>query len=253
MFTSFRSAVLAAILAIGLLLPSGVGAQEFSQDQREELGEIIRDYLLENPQVLREMIQALEVQEREADAAAAKAAIAGQGDEIYHSDGDFVAGNPDGSVAMVEFFDYNCGFCKRAMGDVVKLIGTNQDLRVVLKEWPILSEGSLFAARAAVASRRQGKYWEFHLALMETRRVDEETTLEAARSVGLDVEQLQADMEKPEVTEVIERNARLAELLGIQGTPAFLVDDQLIEGAVGYDALSEAVARVRGEGGCVIC
>jgi protein-disulfide isomerase len=253
MFTSFRSAVLAAILTIGLLLPSGVGAQEFSQEQREELGEIIREYLIENPQVLREMIQALEVQERQADAAAAKAAIAEQGDEIYRSDDDFVAGNPEGSVTMVEFFDYNCGFCKRAMGDVVKLVETDQDLRVVLKEWPILSEGSLFGAKAALASRRQGKYWEFHMALMETRRVDEATTLEAARSVGLDVEQLQADMEQPEVTEVIERNARLAESIGIQGTPAFLIDNQLIEGAVGYDALSAAVARVRDEGGCTIC
>jgi protein-disulfide isomerase len=253
MFTTLRFAVLPAIVAIGLLLPSGVGAQEFSQDQREELGEIIRDYLIENPQVLREMIQALESQERQAEAAAAKAAIAEQGDEIYRSDGDFVAGNPDGSVAMVEFFDYNCGFCKRAMGDVVKLVETDRDLRVVLKEWPILSEGSLFAAKAALASRRQGKYWEFHLALMETRRVDKATTLEAARSVGLDVEQLQADMELPEVTGVIERNARLAESIGIQGTPAFLIDDQLIEGAVGFDALAEAVARVRDEGGCTIC
>ncbi len=253
MITSLRSAVLAASLAIGLLLPSGLLAQEFSQDQRQQLGEIIRDYLIDNPEVLREAFQALERKTQEAEAAAATAAIAERAAEIYRSEGDLVVGNPDGSVTMVEFFDYNCGFCKRAMSDVLSLLETDQDLRVVLKEWPILSEGSKFAAKAALASSRQGKYWEFHLALMETRRVDEVTTLEAARGVGLDVDRLRADMEHPEVTGVIERNARLAELLGIQGTPAFLIDDQMIAGAVGHDALAQAIAQVRAEGGCSIC
>jgi protein-disulfide isomerase len=253
MITSARSVVLAAFVAVGLLLPSGLLAQEFSRDQRQELGEIIREYLIDNPEVLREAFQALERKAQEEEAAAATAAITERAAEIFRSEGDFVAGNPEGSVTMVEFFDYNCGFCKRAMSDVLALLESDRDLRVVLKEWPILSEGSKFAARAAVASRRQGKYWELHLALMETRRVDEESTLEAARRIGLDVDRLKADMEHPEVTGVIDRNKRLAEALGIQGTPAFLIDNQLIAGAVGHDALAQAIAQTRADGGCSLC
>jgi protein-disulfide isomerase len=252
MITSLRSAALAAVLASAMMLPSGLGAQEFSPEQREELGGIIRDYLIQNPEVLREVIQALETKEKEAGAAAAMAAISERGDEIYRNDDDLVAGNPDGSVTMAEFFDYNCGYCKRAMSDVLALIESDKDLKVVFKEWPILGEGSRFAARAALASRRQDKYWEFHVALMETRSVTEATTLEVAERIGLDVEQLKADMEAPEVAAVIDRNMRLASALGIQGTPAFFIDDQFIPGAVGYDALSKLIAEVRDEG-CTVC
>jgi protein-disulfide isomerase len=252
MITSFRSAIPAAMFAIALLLPSGLPAQEFNQQQREELGEIIRGYLIDNPEILREVVQALERKEQEAGAAAATAAISERSAELYRSDDDLVAGNPDGSVTMAEFFDYNCGYCKRAMSDVLALIESDDDLRVVFKEWPILGEGSRFAARAALASRRQGKYWEFHLALMETRSVNETTTLEVAERIGLDVEQLKADMKRPEVAAVIERNMRLAAALGIQGTPAFFIDDQVIPGAVGHEALAQVIAQVRNEG-CTIC
>ncbi|HUE46697.1 MAG TPA: DsbA family protein, partial [Aestuariivirgaceae bacterium] len=127
------------------------------------------------------------------------------------------------------------------------------DLRVVFKEWPILGEGSRFAARAALASRKQGKYWDFHVALMETRSVDDTTTLEVAERIGLDVEQLKADMEAPEVAEVIEGNMQLASAFGIQGTPAFFVDDQMIPGAVGHEALAQVIGEVREAGGCTIC
>ena len=252
MTTSLRPATLAAVLAIALAPPSVLKAQEFNQDQRQEMGEIIRDYLVSNPEVLREVIQALERKEKEAGAAAATAAISERGAEIYRSDDDLVAGNPDGSVTMAEFFDYNCGYCKRAMSDVLALIESDKDLRVVFKEWPILGEGSRFAARAALASRRQDKYWEFHLALMETRSVNEATTLEVAERIGLDVEQLKADMEAPEVAAVIDRNMGLASALGIQGTPAFFIGDQFIPGAVGHEALSKAIAEVREEG-CTVC
>ena len=253
MITSFRSAVVAAVLAIALLLSGGLLAQEFDNDQREEMGEIIRDYLLEHPEILREVIQALEAKEQEAGAAAMTATLKERGDELYRGEHDLVAGNPDGSVAMVEFFDYNCGYCKRAMSDVLALIESDDDLRVVFKEWPILGEGSRFAARAALASRKQGKYWEFHRALMETRSVDETTTLEVAERIGLDVDQLKADMEAPEVAEVIEGNMKLASALGIQGTPAFFVDDQMIPGAVGHEALAQVISEVREAGGCTIC
>ncbi|MFW6077453.1 MAG: DsbA family protein [Hyphomicrobiales bacterium] len=254
MITSLRSALRAAVFATALLLPSSaVMAQEFDQNQREELGGIIREYLLENPEVLREVIQALEAKEQQADAAAATAALKEVGPDLYRSEHDLVAGNPDGSVTMAEFFDYNCGYCKRAMSDVLALIESDDDLRVVFKEWPILGEGSRFAAKAALASRRQGKYWEFHLALMETRSVDESTTLQVAERIGLDVDQLKADMERPEIAAVIEGNMQLAAALGIQGTPAFVIDDQLVPGAVGHEALAQVIGEVRDKGGCTIC
>lgn len=258
MVTSIRTAVVMAVLAIALLLSGGLLAQEFDknqfdQDQREEMGEIIRDYLLENPEILREVIQALEAKEQEAGVAALSDTIRELGPELYRGEHDLVAGNPDGSVTMAEFFDYNCGYCKRAMSDVLALIESDDDLRVVFKEWPILGEGSRFAARAALASAKQGKYWDFHLALMETRSVDETTTLEVAERIGLDVDQLKADMETPEVAEVIESNMRLASAFGIQGTPAFFVGDQMIPGAVGHDALAQVIGEVREAGGCTIC
>jgi protein-disulfide isomerase len=253
MAMTLRSAVTAGILAFGLLSPSSLPAQEFSQDQREEMGGIIRDYLLEHPEVLREVIQALEAKEQQSAATAATAAISERGKEIYSSEHDLVAGNPDGSVTMTEFFDYNCGYCKRAMSDILALIKSDDDLRVVFKEWPILSEGSRFASRAALASRRQDKYWEFHLALMETRKVDEASTMEVAERIGLDVEQLKADMASPEVAAVIDRNMQLAVALGIQGTPAFFIDKQFIPGAVGHDALAKVIGEVRKEGGCTVC
>jgi protein-disulfide isomerase len=139
------------------------------------------------------------------------------------------------------------------MSDVLELIKSDDDLRVVFKEWPILGEDSRFAAKAALASRRQDKYWEFHLALMQTRSVNEATTLEVAERIGLDVEQLKADMQHPDVSAVIDRNMRLAAALGIQGTPAFFIDDQMIAGAVGYDALAQVIGKVRDKGGCTVC
>lgn len=253
MAKTLRSAVSAGFLAFGLLLPSSLPAQEFSQGQREELGGIIRDYLIGNPEVLREVIEALEVKEQQSADAAATAAISERGKEIYSSEDDLVAGNPDGSVTITEFFDYNCGYCKRAMSDLLTLIKSDDDLRVVFKEWPILGEGSRFASRAALASRRQDKYWEFHLALMETRKVDETSTMEVAERIGLDVEQLKADMASPEVEAVIDRNMELAMSLGIRGTPAFFIDKQFIPGAVGHEALAKVIGEVREEGGCTVC
>jgi protein-disulfide isomerase len=253
MILSIRTAVVAVVLATALLLSGGLLAQEFNENQREEMGEIIRDYLLENPEILREVIQALEAKEQEASLVAMSDAIRERGQELYRGEHDLVAGNPDGSVTMVEFFDYNCGYCKRAMSDVLALIESDDDLRVVFKEWPILGEGSRFAARAALASARQGKYWDFHLALMETRGVDETTTLEVAERIGLDVDQLKADMEAPEVAAVIEGNMRLASAFGIQGTPVFFIDDQVIPGAVGHEALAQVIGEVREAGGCAIC
>jgi protein-disulfide isomerase len=247
-----RSASLLIALLAAILLPASATAQEFNERQREELGKIIREYLLDNPEVLREAIQVLERKQKEAEETAAKAAIVEQAKEIYRSEADLVAGNPNGGVTMAEFFDYNCGYCKRAMPDVLKLIEADKDLRVVLKEWPILGEGSVYAAKAALASRKQGKYWDFHLALMQERSVNEPKVLEVAQRIGLDVAKLKADMQAPEVQEVIDRNMKLAEALGLRGTPAFLIGEQLLPGALPYRVLEQTIATVRKDG-CKIC
>jgi protein-disulfide isomerase len=229
-----------------VLLPVAASSDEFSAGQREEIGRIVRDYLIANPEVLREAFEALERKQSLTGLVSAR-------DALYRSSGDLVAGNPEGSVVLVEFFDYNCGYCKRSLPDVLKLIDSDKSLKIIMKEWPILGPGSQYAAKAALASRNQGKYWEFHLALLNERRVDESTVLAVAAKIGLDVERLKADMNSEEVAATLKANATTAEVLGIQGTPAFIVGEQLFPGAVGYDKLVEAIEKVRKDGGCRIC
>jgi protein-disulfide isomerase len=147
---------------------------------------------------------------------------------------------------VVEFFDYNCPYCKRAMPEVDALLKEDGRVRLVLREWPILSEGSDFAARAALAARKQGKYAKMHDALMSMRgKVEAETVLRVAAEVGLDVEVLKRDMDSPEVNEHIATSMRLAESLGFNGTPSFVVGDQLIPGFVEKAQLVEAVSAAR--------
>jgi protein-disulfide isomerase len=174
--------------------------------------------------------------------------------DIFHSGDDLVGGNPKGKVTLVEFFDYNCGYCKRAFPDVMKMIDGDKDLKLVMKEFPILGPGSVYAARAALASRKQGKYWNFHLAMMAHEgKIDEQVADRIAQATGLDVNKLRADMQADEVNQVISRNMQLADSLKIQGTPAFIIDETVIPGAVGFDALAAAVKQVRENGGCKLC
>src|SRR5262245_55079797 len=206
-------------------------AAEFTQSQRSEIEGILRDYLLKNPEVLLDAMQALEKRQGENVAKLQQEQIEKQKSEIYHSDDDFVAGNPKGDVAIVEFFDYNCGFCQRSMPDVKKLIATDQKLRVIFKEFPILGPGSTFAAKAAIAAMKQGKYLHLHEALYEHRGTkDEAAVLAVAKSVGLNVDRLKQDMADPKIQMVIDQNAKLAAALKIDGTPGFLIDKKVIQG-----------------------
>jgi len=154
----------------------------------------------------------------------------------------------------VEFFDYNCGYCRHSLADVLKLLDKDKDVRLVFKEFPILGPGSVSAAKASIAARRQNKYWDFHLALMRERgTVDEAKVFAVAKTVGLDIPKLKADMESADVAKIIAQNQALAEALSIQGTPAFVIDQTLIPGAPGYDGLANAVAAVKEAGGCKYC
>jgi len=241
-------------LLIAMLVPALGQTAQFNADQRKEMGEIVRDYLMANPEVLRDAFRELERKTALAKAAGEKAAIASMAGDIFRSPGDHVVGNPDGDVTVVEFMDYNCPFCKKALADVEKMLEKDKNLRVVMKEFPILGESSIFASRAAIASRAQGKYWEFHLALMRKRgSATEASVFRAAKKVGLDVARLKKDMDSPEVTAIIDRNYAIAQALNINGTPAFIVADNILAGAVGFEALSNTVATVRKNGGCSFC
>jgi protein-disulfide isomerase len=244
------------ILLASIILGSWQSAQaaEFTQSQKSEIESILRDYLLKNPEVLLDAMRALEQRQGESAAKQQQEQIEKRKSEIYHSDDDFVAGNPKGDVALVEFFDYNCGFCQRSMPDVKKLIATDQGLRVIFKEFPILGPGSTFAAKAAIAAMKQGKYLQTHEALYEHRGTkDEAAVLTVARKVGLDVDRLKQDMGDPKIQMVIDQNAKLAAELKIDGTPGFLIDKKVIQGAVGFDALAAEIATTRKAGGCQIC
>jgi protein-disulfide isomerase len=242
------------VIVLAALFALKAQAAEFTPQQKEELGAIIRQYLMENPEVLRDAMQELERKQQAAEESQRGDSLKAMSSEIFRSGDDLVGGNPKGSVTLVEFFDYNCGYCKRAFPDVMKMVEADKDLKLVMKEFPILGPGSVYAARAALASHKQGKYWEYHLALMAHEgRIDEAVADQIAEAAGLDVKKLKADMEGDEVSQVITRNMQLADSLKIQGTPAFIIDETVIPGAVGYEALVAAVKQVRDNGGCKLC
>lgn len=174
--------------------------------------------------------------------------IAAQREQLEQDPNAPVLANADGDVTIVEFFDYNCPYCRRAAPTIENLVEADPGIRLVYREWPILGEGSVFAARAALASRQQGLYEEFHWAMMDmSGRAEERSVLTIAAEIGLDIDQLRADMEAPEVAEHIETSMRLADLLGITGTPTFILGDNLVPGAVEQEVLQRLVDEVREE------
>lgn len=234
--------------------PIAASAAEFSNAQKEEIGGIIQEYLMQNPEVLRDALIELQRREDGRAAAAQGEAMKESAAAIYRSEGDFVLGNPDAKVTIVEFFDYNCGYCKKSLPDVKQLAATDKDLRIVLKEFPILGPGSVVAAKAAIAARKQGKYWELHQAYMNFKgQKDEKTALAIAEQVGLDMAQLETDMNEPQVIDILAKNQEIARALGIQGTPAFIADETIIPGAIGYEGLVGLIKDIREKGGCKIC
>ena len=198
----------------------------------------------------------LEARMEEIQAKKLQAAVAAQSEQIFRSPDAPIAGNPKGDITVVEFFDYNCGYCKRAFGDIAKLIEKDKSVKLVLKELPILSKGSEEGTRVALAAKAQGKYWEVHRALLNMRgQISEQTALAAAEKAGLDMTKLKADMKSDAVTQEIARVRELAQSMGIQGTPHFLVADRAIAGAPQnlLDVMSKHIEDVRKEGGCKVC
>ena len=215
-------------------------------DEPDRFERRVREYLLKNPEVIMEALQVLQDRQRAAEAEDLRRTIAERSDEILNDPAAPVGGNPAGEVTLVEFFDYNCHYCRRVAPTVVELEEADPDLRLIYREFPILGPGSQFAARAALASRRQGKYVAFHNALMQaTEQVTEESVMEVARTVGLDAEQLTAGMQDSAIQEAIARNLQLADALGITGTPSFIIGEEVVPGAVDLRTLQSLITRAR--------
>jgi len=217
---------------------------------RETIVNVMKDYLMTNPQFLQDVINELDKKQKEATAEKARTAIKTNNATIFNSPHEVVLGNPQGNVTMVEFFDYNCGYCKHALPDMMKLIQTDSNLRFVLKEFPVLGEGSVEAAHVAVAARMQdptgAKYIEFHQKLLGGRGAADKTrALAVAKEVGFDMGRLMKDMDSDEVKTTIAEDLKLADTLGIDGTPSYVVGDELVVGAVGYDELEKKIAALR--------
>lgn len=240
---------LGAILAIAawvVLDVAGVVPTGALRQQGDDFEQRVRGYIIENPQVLVEAIQRMQERQRVAQTAEVDQIIATRRDEIFNDPATPVGGNPEGDVSLVEFFDYNCPYCRRVAPTLVEIEKSDSELRVVYKEWPILGPNSDFAARAALASWSQGNYVAFHKALMlASGLVDEAKVLKVAAQVGLDVERLKQDMEAPEIEEAIERNRALARALRITGTPGFVIGDQMFQGAADTEVFQTYIRQAR--------
>ena len=241
---------LAAAAALFVTAAPPAAAQSFTPEQRKELEAIVKDYLIKNPEILRDVAAALERQQAEADASKGRKAIKEHAATLFSSPRQAVLGNPKGDVTMVEFFDYNCSFCKRAMADMMDLLKNDPNLKVVLKEFPVLGEGSVQAAKIGAAAMIQDKsgkkYLEFHRKLLSTRgQIAKAQAIAAAKGAGFDIARIERDAEGPEVRKTLEESFMLAEALGLNGTPSYVIGSNVVIGAVGLAKLKENISQAR--------
>jgi len=251
-----RLLALASAVLLMAAVPFIARAAEFSAPQRSEIGTIVHDYLMAHPEVLQEAMAELEKRQNEAQAEKGKAAVKQYSQALFMSPRQVTLGNHDGDVTFVEFFDYNCTYCKHAMNDMLTLLKDDPKLKVVLKEFPVLGPGSVEAAQVAVAVRMQDKtgkkYLEFHQKLLGGRgQADRAHALAVAKEIGLDMTQLQKDMQSPEVQATLDENFKLADALGLNGTPSYVIGGQVVVGAVGLPTLKQDINTARcGKANC---
>jgi protein-disulfide isomerase len=242
------AAVCAALLTA--TVPQAVRAQDFSPAQRGSIETIVREYLVSHPEVIQEAMTELEKRQTAAEAEKHKVAVKDNAQKLFSSPNQVTLGDPNGNVTFVEFFDYNCGYCKRAMSDMLTLLKDDPKLKIVLKEFPVLGPGSVEAAKIAVAVRMQDKtgkkYLEFHQKLLGGRgQADETHALAVAKDVGMDMGRIQKDMNSPEVKTTLEEDFKLAEALGLNGTPSYVIGNDVVVGAIGLPGLQEKVNTAR--------
>ncbi len=245
-------------LARGLSLAAGMAlmlsgapaqAQSLTPDQKKTVTDLIRETLLKNPEIIQEALVELERRNTVAQAQAQRSAVTAEKARLVDPATSVVVGNPQGDVTIVEFMDYNCGFCKRAADDVRALAKDDPKLKIVIKDFPILGPDSVEASRVALAvkSQLQGqKYFDFHAKLMATKgRINAAKALEVAKEAGVDVERAKKDMEGPAVRAAIEDTVALGDRLGLTGTPAFILGDEVVFGAVGPGPLKVKIDALR--------
>jgi protein-disulfide isomerase len=230
--------------------PIAASAQSFNDAQRGEIETILKNYLLSHPEILEDVSAELSKRQATAETEKHKAAVEKNASLIFNSPRGITLGNKDGDVTFVEFFDYNCGYCKKAMTDMLGLMKSDPKLKVVLKDFPVLGPGSVEAAQVATAVKMQDpsgkKYLDFHQKLLGGRgQADKARALAVAKEVGLDMAKLEKDMASPEVRATLEENFKLAEEMGMNGTPSYVIGKQVVVGAVGIDKLQEAVGVAR--------
>jgi len=244
-----RLLITACVGLLALSLPQA-RADDVAIPQREAIEKIVHDYLVTHPEVLQEAMAEFEKRQTALDAEKHKAAVKQYSQALFNSPDQVTLGNPNGNVTFVEFFDYNCGYCKRAMSDMLTLMKDDSNLKIVLKEFPVLGPGSVEAARVAVAVRMQDKagkkYLEFHQKLLGGRgQADNARALAVAKEIGLDMDRLQKDMKSPEVEKTLQQDMKLAEALGLNGTPSYVIGDNVVVGAIGLKGLQENINTAR--------
>jgi len=240
-----------ALFALALCVaPQAASAQNVSDAQRGDIEKIVREYLLAHPEVIEDALNELAKRQVAAEAKSRESAVAGNAEAIFNSPRGVTLGNKDGDVTLVEFFDYNCGFCKRAMADMLDLLKSDPKVKVVLKEFPVLGKGSEAAAKVAVAVRMQDptgkKYLDFHQRLLGGRgEADKARAMAAAKDAGLDMARIEKDLASPEIDATIAENEALARAMGMNGTPSYVIGKQVVIGAVGLDGLKEKISIAR--------
>ena len=251
-FVSASFVMVALLLAPGALFPSMAVAADskapstLSPAQKAEFKGLVREYILENPEIISEAIDAMQAKETKAKADKQSAVVNARKQEIFNPAEGTIIGNPKGDVTVVEFFDYNCGYCKSMFQAIIEALKDDPKIRLVLKELPILGPSSVTAARAALAARKQDKYRDIHLALLSHKGgLNDDAIMQIAKGIGLDVKKLQADMQSPEITAIIAKNRNLADELGIDGTPALFIGSAFVPGAIQKDQLVELIASAR--------
>jgi protein-disulfide isomerase len=232
--------LVAAILAFPAM------AQTFSQEQAKAIEEMVRAYILKNPEIIREAVEALQAKEQLSADERRMATAAQLKDQLLNDPAAPVLGNPAGDVTLVEFFDYRCPYCKKASPVVDQLLKEDGKIRRVMKEFPILGPESVFAARAALAARMQDRYEALHKALIGAKgALDQDMVFRLAKEAGVDVARMKRDMNAPEVEDALRRNRELAAALEITGTPAFIIGNDFVPGAAELETFRTLVARAR--------
>ena len=250
MMTPLLRAISAGAAAALMLAAVPVRAQTFSEPQRAEIERIVKEYLIAHPEVLQEAISELEKRQTAAEAERHRAGIKAHSEALFNSPRQVTLGNLQGDVTLVEFFDYNCGYRKRALNDMLDLLKSDPKLKIVLKEFPVLGQGSVEAAQVAVAVRMQDKggkkYLDFHQKLLGGRgQADKMRALAVAKEVGLDMARLEKDLGGDEPKATIEESLQIAEALGLNGTPSYVIGGDVVIGAVGLAALKDKVETAR--------